>query len=315
MNEKKIKWISKIAISTGSLIAVITPVITTVAYQSKTTISSEISVTENNEAASKTAIYNESGVPSHFELSLGGFKSIYQSLEKLYPGIKVDYTKLESNYNANPVKANYFIAYVNTTLMHRGFWSNLWDGIKHVATTIGNGIVDAANIVVSAIETLGTAIAAGVTFGQVPILNQAVVDSANRTIEAATSFFNDAAGLIKTVTGLDIKNFTNTDWAKFGATIFMFACPEAKLAIDAVAGFVTRMGASAIESSVTKLVIGSIIKNTIADYLNWPKNRMQLEIQLSDVKKYDILASIRESLTTGVNYYNDGTTAYKITVI
>lgn len=147
-------------------------------------------------------------------------------------------------------------------------------------------------------------------------MENATATVANFTANSATALFDDAATIIKLFTGLDIKHFSDSDWGQFGATILMFVLgPEVKIATSAIDEFVVSFGANTIERKVAQWATKHIIKTTIKDYLNWTKNQIQLTIKNSDIDKYqNIPSEIRSHLTIGDNYYNDGTTAYKITI-
>lgn len=234
-----------------------------------------------------------------FNNSKEGFVEIFKTIQKINTNIKVNFDNVEKFYDENTVKATKFIENANALLTHRGFFDGLW-----------NEIIDLGNAIIGSVSTIFFTAIAGLTFGQVQELNDLASGSAEWTWDHATSF-------VKEFTGLDLNDFSNSDWGEFALTIVAMgasklALPFAKETATWILGATT----SKITSIAVTYGIKKLIGITAADFLKFTGQKFDKQISLADAKNNpDIPNAVKNNISIGDYYYSDGTTAYHFAIV
>lgn len=243
------------------------------------------------------------------DVSENGFITLFLKINKLLPEVNYSVGDLKTFYEGNIAKANDLIEQVNIMLLHRDFWGTVWGWIKNTATTIVNTVVDGIKTIGGLIVTAGSAFINAITLNQINSLHDFVESTANWT-------FNSASDFIKEFTGIDIKDFSKSDFVQFVATIASFGigkvlAPEISAIADTIIGTTTSKAVSVAATLAVKTIIDIPVKS----FIEFAGNKFNETISIDQVKNDPSIPDVvKNNLHTGEYYYSDGANAYHIIV-
>lgn len=274
----------KFTISVGSLTAVIAPVVTTVAYQSKTgAVSATPNVLKNSLL---TTLAKTNDLPfimrNPYALNENSFVQMMKENQSHWESKDLALTESQMHdwYKANKELANVLIAYANVHLNEQSFWST----IGSFFTGIGKAIASGGAYVVGGIsgnqDIINWAQKTGESAGKdLEDFGKGAFDLATGVVGAAVTLITADPSLgkdiidwgdsvtgkdfladVKDFIGLDFKDITKTDWVKFGTFIATTA------ASYGVGSLITSATEAAIADGATNFLT-SFLSNHIAAHI------------------------------------------------
>lgn len=306
------KAFSKFAASIGSLTAVIAPVVTTVAYQNKSSTETATPNILNN--SSLTALAKTNDLPfimcNPYTLDEDGFVQMMNENQSHWQSKDLVLTENQMHdwYKTNNELANVLIAYANVHLNERSFWST----IGSFFTGVGKAIASGGAYIVGGISgnqniinwAQNTGESAGKDFED---FGRGAFDLATGVVGAAVTLITADPGLgkniidwgdsvtgkdfladVKDLIGLDFKDITKTDWVKFGTFVFTQAATAGigglveSAAEEAIASGISNVVANFLATSFGGHVAGHIIVKTAEEYSKIVANEYKQVITKAD---------------------------------
>ncbi len=304
MNAKKSLILSMAGMGTISAVSIPLIISEITTHENKVISINEKSTQLNNDLYANSLSYNDLRTP--FDKSLNnGFLKIFETIMKIDQNVVVNISGLVHFYQLEKDKVINLIDSVNHELLNRSFWGDLWSGIIHMVTAAFNTIAGAA-------ATIVLGIADALTFGQIQALNNFVSDTASWT-------WSNKENFIKDFIGIDLKDFSHSNWIQFAATFLSFGIgqvlsPVIKTAAAALIGTTT----SKIVSVAATIVIRRVVVMPIKSFIEFTGKKFEQTFDISNAELIKTLASfgsnIVSTITPGEYYFTYGDNAYHFTI-